>query len=192
MGKRSKRSTSQKKDLINKLDKTFDEHLAKNLAEVEAVTTGAVGTGSNSNTNVSDEVDTSAPSTASALVFASLAVGPCAALYASPKFGITLANNGVLLVAVALLSVAVLTQAYTANVEAARRTDKGSRKSTAELHSYAIFFVNLVFLLLFLFVGFVVPVGLVLPTEVNYFLTVAGNAIFIYLWQKGVILKGFA
>eukprot|EP00750_Incisomonas_marina_P010980 INCI16327.2.p1 GENE.INCI16327.2~~INCI16327.2.p1 ORF type:complete len:189 (-),score=33.84 INCI16327.2:866-1432(-) len=188
MGKRSKKRKNTKpqkkpKDLINKLDKTFDEHLAKAQSEAKATT------GSNAAAHSNSGGDASAPSTASALVFAALAVGPCAALFASPKFGITLADNGVLLLAVALLSVLVLTQAYAANVEAARH--KGSKASTAELHNYAIFFVNLVFLLLFLFVGFVAPVRLFVPTEVNYFLSVAGNAVFIYLAQKGVILKGF-
>eukprot|EP00591_Stephanopyxis_turris_P002147 CAMPEP_0195525676 /NCGR_PEP_ID=MMETSP0794_2-20130614/26235_1 /TAXON_ID=515487 /ORGANISM="Stephanopyxis turris, Strain CCMP 815" /LENGTH=189 /DNA_ID=CAMNT_0040656179 /DNA_START=86 /DNA_END=655 /DNA_ORIENTATION=- len=184
---KNKRSRGPKKDLINRLDKSFDEHLERAKAEVEATVPAPVA-------GAASDVDTSPPSTATSAIFAAMAVGPCVGLYASPKFGVTLADKGVLLIVVAVLSVVVLIQAYEANVESSRRSEIQKKRSTRELQTYAIFFVNLVFLLLFLTVGFLIlpAFGGIIPTEANYFLTVAGNAVFVYLWQKGLILKGLA
>ena len=200
MAKKSgkKKSAGKKKEVLdpNVLDKSFDKILAEASESAEQIANASSASGASSGTAAAanDDVDTSAPNAASSAVFAAMAVGPCAVLYASPKFGITLADKGVLLIAVAVLAIGLLTQAYAANVENARQTDKGRKTSTAELQNYAIFLINLIFLLLFLFVGFVVlpALGNLVPTEINYALTVAGNAVFVYLWQKGIILKGIA
>jgi hypothetical protein len=178
--KNRKKVKSPKKDLLNRLgDKSFDKYLRE--------AQGSVDDSPVETANVAERINS-----ATSLVFASMVVGPCAALFASPKFGITLEEKGPLLLVVALLSVVVLMMAYEANVEHALNNKK--KVSTPELQHYAIYFVNLCFLLMFLFVGFfVIPTigGLVpISTEVTYFVTVGGNAILVYLWQKGIILKG--
>jgi hypothetical protein len=183
----------------NVLNKSFDKILAEASEEVnkEAKKAAPAAAAASGSSSASADLDESSVSTPSSLVFAAMAVGPCAALYSSPKFGITLADKGVILIAVAALAVALLTQAYAANVKSARISNSssaGRKKSTAELHFFAMFFVNLVFLIVFLFVGFVVlpTLGDLVPVEITYALTVAGNAIFVYLWQTGAILKGIA
>jgi hypothetical protein len=202
MGKKSSASKGNARGEVvdpNVLNKSFDKILAEASEEVNKAAKEAkkAAPGAAASSSAAVDVDESPISSPASLVFAAMAVGPCAALYSSPKFGITLADKGVILIAVAVLAVALLSQAYAANVKSARISNSssaGRKKSTTELHFHAIFFVNLAFLLLFLFVGFVVlpTLGDLVPVEITYGLTVAGNAIFVYLWQTGAILKGIA
>jgi hypothetical protein len=199
------KSAQPRKDFVNRINKTFDSVLAKAQAEAEAELAKTQATLAKSQAAAPSGAAIAAPvavddsndstSLPVSALFAAMAMGPCVALFQSPRFGVTLAENGALLVVVALVAQAALMQAYDAHVDNARRS--GKRKSpTAALQNYAIFFVNLCFLVLFLVVGFFVlpTIGglLPVPNEVTYFASVAGSAVFVYLWQKGLILKGLA
>ena len=181
------------KDFVNRVgDKTFEAELEKAKASVAAAEAKAKPVPQAESAHSSKKP----LSSQSSAIFASLVVAPCAYLFQSPRFGITLSDKAALLVAVALLSVIVLMQAYRAKVESVRQTDKGRKTATSVLQYYAIFFVNLIFLSLFLTIGFFIlpTIGGVIPVpnEITYFLTVAGSALLVYLWQKGKILRSLA